>query len=137
MFFVDNVMEKNYEAITFFSKYSYFKEAMRWQILLTSSKFQSHLSKKPCQQTFPVFQDAFSIKISLLLRRHQDVFTRRLYNVSFKTSSRRLANTACRRLEDVLKMSWKTKKCYVEDVLNTSSTRLDQDTFFFWAYIYT
>ena len=77
----------------------------------------------------------------------QDVFKttpRHVFETSsrqvFKTSSRRLqrnnfssSRTSCRRLQDILKMcckmssrrifktSWKTKNCYAEDVLKTSS----------------
>ena len=50
---------------------------------------------------------------------------------SWKTSWRRLQrnNFSClnmisRHLQHVLKKSWKTKKCYAEDVFNTSSPRL-------------
>ena len=43
-------------------------------------------------------------------------------------SSRRLQEDVLQtRLEDVLKTYWKTKKCYAEDVLKTSSTRIHQD----------
>ena len=65
------------------------------------------------QQTFLVFQDVF------------------------KTSSRRVCKTSCNYvfktclqdvlqlcLQDVFKTSWKTKKCYTEDVLKTSPIRL-------------
>ena len=45
----------------------------------------------------------------------QYVFLKRLQDV-FKTC-----------LQDVFKTSWKTKKCYTEDVLKTSSVRLHQD----------
>ena len=40
--------------------------------------------------------------------------------LSSKTSWRRPANTSWRRLEDVLKTSWKTKNCYAEAVLKMS-----------------
>ena len=40
----------------------------------------------------------------------------------FKTSSRHVFK---RYLQDVFKTSWKTKNCYAEDVLKTSSTRLE------------
>ena len=46
--------------------------------------------------------------------------SRRLQNV-FKTSSRRVCKTSC---NYVFKTSWKTKKCYTEDVLKTSWRRL-------------
>ena len=49
-------------------------------------------------------------------RRLQDV----LQDV-FKASSRRVCKTSC---NYVFKTSWKTKKCYTEDVLKTSSKRL-------------
>ena len=41
----------------------------------------------------------------------------------FKTSSRRVCKTSC---NYVFKTSWKTKKCYTEDVLKTSSVRLHE-----------
>ena len=41
--------------------------------------------------------------------------------LSFKTSSIRLQDVFARRLQDVFKTSWKTKNCYAEDVLKTSS----------------
>ena len=39
------------------------------------------------------------------------------------------------RFEEVFKTSWKTKKCYAEDVLKTSSRRLE-DQQMFAGYIY-
>ena len=41
--------------------------------------------------------------------------------LSSKTSSRRLQNVFARRLQDVFKSSWKTKYCYAENILKTSS----------------
>ena len=52
------------------------------------------------QQTFLVFQDVFK--------------------TSSETSSRRVCKTSC---NYVFKTSWKTKKCYTEDVFSTSSPR--------------
>ena len=52
----------------------------------------------------------------MLLRRLQNMSSRRLQDV-FRVTIFRLS----RRLEDVLKMSWKTKNCYAGDVLKTSS----------------
>ena len=49
---------------------------------------------------------------------------------SSKTSSRRLQKVFARRLEDVLKKSRKTKNCYAEDVLKTSSRRLEDQQMF-------
>ena len=74
--------------------------------------------------TLFVFQDV--LKTSS--RRLQDVFAIRLP----KTSSRRLQDVfkTCLQdvlqlcLQDVFKTSWKTKKCYTEDVFKTSSRRL-------------
>ena len=64
-------------------------------------------------------------------RRLQDIFARRLFQDVFKTSSRTsLAIMSSRRLEDVLKTSWETKKCYIEDVFKTSSSCLHQDECF-------
>ena len=64
-------------------------------------------------------------------RRLQDIFKTfarrlpgRLQDV-FKAFSRRVCMTSC---NYVFKTSWKTKKCYTEDVLKTSSRRL-QDVF--------
>ena len=84
------------------------------------------------QQTVLVFQDVFK-KSSRRLQRNtfrlprplQDVFAIRLP----KTSSRRLQDIfkTCLQdvlqlyLQDVFKTSWKTNKCYTEDVLKTSS----------------
>ena len=53
----------------------------------------------------------------------QDVF-QEVFKTSSKTSSRRLAIMSSRHLQDVFKTSWKTKKCYTEDVFKTSSRRL-------------
>ena len=57
------------------------------------------------QQTFCLsprrLEDVFSVTIFHLARRFQDIF---------KTS-----------LQDVFKTSWKSKNCYAEDVLKTSS----------------
>ena len=70
-------------------------------------------------------QDVFSVRIFRLPRGPQDVF---------KRSSRRLANTSwrhlSRRLEDVFKTSSKTKNCYAEDVLKTSSRRFEDQEMF-------
>ena len=78
------------------------------------------------QQTFLVFQDVFKTSWRRLQRntfrlprRLQDVFAIRLP----KTSSRRLAIMSSRRLRDIFKTSWKTKKCYTEDVFSTSWPR--------------
>ena len=52
-------------------------------------------------------------------RRLQDVF-----RDVFKTC---LQNVLQLCLQDVFKTSWKTKKCYTEDIFKTSSVRLHQD----------
>ena len=65
------------------------------------------------QQTFLVFQDVFK----RFSRHLQDVFVRRLAIMS----SRRVCKMSC---NYVFKTSWKTKKCYTEDVLKTSPIRL-------------
>ena len=41
--------------------------------------------------------------------------------LSSKTPSRRFLKIFSRSLQDILNMSWKTKKCYAEDVFKTSS----------------
>ena len=84
------------------------------------------------QQTFLVFQDVFKTSWGRLQRntfrlpRHlQDVFAIRLP----KTSSRRLQDVfkMCLQdvlqlcLQDVFKTSWKTKKCYTEDVFTKTN----------------
>ena len=62
-------------------------------------------------------QDVFVICLpKMSSRRLQDVF-----KTSSKTSSRRVCKTSC---NYVFKTSWKTKKCYTEDVFKTSSRRL-------------
>ena len=58
-----------------------------------------------------------------LPRRLQDVFKTYLQYVFLK----RLQDVFKTCLQDVFKTSWKTKKCYTEDVLKTSSVRLHQD----------
>ena len=104
------------------------------------SKTFSRLLEDVFSATLFVFQDL----LKTYSRRIQDVFAIRLP----KTSSRRLPKTSSRRLQDVFarrltimssrrvcktscnhvfKTSWKTKKCYTEDVLKTSSVRLHQD----------
>ena len=55
--------------------------------------------------------------------------------LSFKTSSRcswrRLEKDILQtRLEDVFKMSWKLRKCYAEDIFETSSRRLGKKEMF-------
>ena len=73
-------------------------------------------------------QDVFSVTFFCLPRLLQDIIARHLAN----TSWRRLAKTSWNYLEDVLgrcredvfKMSWKTKKCYAEDVLGTKKCLL-------------
>ena len=60
-------------------------------------------------------------------RRLQDMSSRRLQRNNFsssKTSSRRFARClqdVFASVQDVLETSWKTKNCYTEDVLKTSS----------------
>ena len=49
---------------------------------------------------------------------------------SCEISSRRLKKVFARRLQDVLKTSWKTKNCYAEDVLKTPSRRLQDQKMF-------
>ena len=57
-------------------------------------------------------------------RRLQDVLKDKKI-VTLKTSSRRLQEEVLQLcLEDVFNTSWKTKKCYGEDVFKTSSRRL-------------
>ena len=76
-------------------------------------KFIMHVEWKAyhiTQQTF-VFQDVFSVTLFIF----QDLL---------KTSWRRVCKRSC---NYVFKTSWKTKKCYTEDVLKTSSVRLHQD----------
>ena len=41
-----------------------------------------------------------------------------------------------RRLEDVLKTSWKTKNCYAEDVLKTSWRHYGDKQNTYWGYLY-
>ena len=60
-------------------------------------------------------QNVFSVTILRPSRRLEDVLRRRLEDV-LKTSWRRFQGLS----KNVLKTSWKTKKCYAEDVLNTS-----------------
>ena len=66
-------------------------------------------------------EDVFSVTIFRLPRRLQDVF---------KTSSRRFQDVFARRLQessqDVFKTSWKTKNCYAEYVLKTSSRHVSK-----------
>ena len=56
-------------------------------------------------------EDVFSVKIFRLQRRFQDVLQRVLQE---------LLKTSLRHFQDVLKTSWKKKKCYAEDVLKPS-----------------
>ena len=91
--------------------------------------------KEISQQTFLVFQDVFSVTrfvfqdvLKTSSRRLQDVFAIRLPKMSSRrlqdVFAKRLAIMSSRRLQDVFKTSWKTKKCYTEDVLKTSSRSL-------------
>ena len=93
--------------------------------LLSKQFLFSKTSSRSLQDVFSVtlfvFQDLFKTSS----RRLQDVFAIRLP----KTSSRRLQDIfkTCLQdvlqlyLQDVFKTSWKTNKCYTEDVLKTSS----------------
>ena len=66
-------------------------------------------------------EDVFAIHLPRMSsRRLQDVF-QDVFKTSFKMSSRRVCKTSC---NYVFKTSWKTKKCYTEDVLKTPSRRL-------------
>ena len=62
-------------------------------------------------------------------RRLQDVLNVIIF-LSSKTSSRGLQDVFARRLQDVFKMSWKTKNCYTQDVLRTSLSRLENQQMF-------
>ena len=64
-------------------------------------------------------------------RRLQDMSWRCFQNV-FSVAILRLP----RHLKDILKTSWKTKKCYAEDVLKTSSWHLGDKQNFCWEYLY-
>ena len=61
------------------------------------------------------------------LRRLEDMSTRRFQHV-FRVTIFRLP----RRLEEVLKKSWKTKNCYAEDVFKTSWRRVFKTS---WRHI--
>ena len=98
-------------------------------------------SKLNSQQTFLIFITSWKVKIVTL----KTSLRRRLQckNMSsFKTSSRRLQDVLVNVLQvllkdvfkklsckHVFKTSWKTKKCYPEDVFNKYSTCLHQDDF--------
>ena len=80
-----------------------------------------------------VFQKRFQSVFKMSSRCLQDVFRRPLKDAFarpllqdvFKTSSRRLQEDVLQLcLEDVLKTSWKTKKCYTEDFFKTFLRRL-------------
>ena len=102
------------EQYIYFQKTKEFKNT--WQI-------SRPLPHSVFQEVLKVFQDFFSVTISHLTTLLQEVFKKRIQNVC-KTSSRiRFAITSWRCLEDVLE----DKKCYVEDVLKTSSAHLHQD----------
>ena len=98
---------------------------------------QSYQSKKEVatQQTFLVLQYVLKTSWRRLQRNNfssSKTSSRRVFKTPsqdvFKKSSRRVCKTSSlRRLEDILKTSWKTKKCDAEDVFNTSSTLLHQD----------
>ena len=68
------------------------------------------------QQTFLVFQDVLKTSWRRL-QRNTFRLPRRLQDV-FKTSSRRICKTSC---NYVFKTSWKTKKCYTEDVFTKTN----------------
>ena len=91
-------------------------------VIRSGIRFQRCNSYPVCQQTSLVFQDVFKTLFVF-----QDVFAIRLPKTSsrrfqdvFKTSSRRVCKTYC---NYVFKTSWKTKKCYTEDVFSTSSPK--------------
>ena len=71
------------------------------------------------QQTFLVFQDVFKTS-SRRLQRNTFRLPRPLEDV-FKTCLQDVLQLC---LQDVFKTSWKTKKCYTEDVFKTPSRRL-------------
>ena len=80
------------------------------------------ISKVTTQQTFLVFQVVLKMAWTHLQRNNSSkTSSRRVCKMSskyvFKTSSRRLQEDILQtRLEEVLKSSWKTKKCYANDV---------------------
>ena len=65
----------------------------------------------------------FPANICWSWRRFQNVFTVTILRLP-------------RHLKDILKTSWKTKKCYAEDVLKTSSWHLGDKQNFCWEYLY-
>ena len=72
-------------------------------------------------------------------RRLQDMSSRRLedvFSVTIFRLPRRLQDVFKTYLQDVFKTSWKTKNCYAEDMLKTSSRRLENQQMFAGKYLY-
>ena len=118
------------------------KKKNRLNYLSRFMHFSSYIaSKLNSQQTFLIFITSWKVEIVTL----KTSLRRRLQckNMSsFKTSSRRLQDVLVNVLQvllkdvfkklsckHVFKTSWKTKKCYPEDVFNKYSTCLHQDDF--------
>ena len=100
-------------------------------IFLSKHFLFSKTSSRRLQDVFSVTLFVFQDLLKTSSRHLQDVFAIRLpktssrrfqdaFKTSSKTSSRRVCKTSC---NYVFKTSWKTKKCYTEDVFSTSSPR--------------
>ena len=132
LFFHDNTSYLSFFVIVhaicfFFHDNTYYPSFCRPSKHFLLSKTSSRRLQDVFSVTLFVFQD-------LLKTYLQYVFLKCLQNVLqdvFKTFSRRLqdmfarrlAIMSSRRLQDDFKKSWKTKKCYTEDVFSTSSPR--------------
>ena len=108
---------------------------LRWNTNVKKTSFGQNKRYKKMPSFFLLrvllfFCESYFSYISCFPRRLQDVFAIRLP----KTSSRRVCKTSC---NYVFKTSWKTKKCYTEDVFKTSSVRLYQDECLLWQNAWT
>ena len=106
------ILYKYWHSVNLFYSKTYTRGVFRTHPIITIKLF--------AQQTFLVFQDVFKTSWRRLQR---DTFhlPRRLQDVfksSSKTSSRRVCKTSC---NYVFKTSWKTKKCYTEDVFTKTN----------------
>ena len=103
-----------------------FKTSWRRRLTDTSSRRLEETSWRRLAKTFwrrlwkRSWKHVLEDVLKTSWKRLEDVSRKRFEDVF----GRGLANTSWRRLEDILKTSWKIKNCYAEDVFQTSSRRL-------------
>ena len=115
-------------ALTYYNIFKWFfpySQRQNYEIIETTIKliYVRLQWSKTTQQTFVGLQDVFNTSSRHVLNFSSSKTSSRRLGGVLKTSCKYILKTSWRRLEDIsqgaLKTSWKTKNCYVEDVLKT------------------